>query len=117
MPYVNVEVDPGDVLSEVATKDLRAALESRSPDGPDNKETNHGRYISVAADVDAAEVLSNTDTDELQNELLCRHRRGEEGVHCAEPMRLLEKAWFEVRGRCESPALREYFWQVLGKVA
>jgi hypothetical protein len=117
MPYVNVDVDPNDVLSEVATKDLRAALDSRSPDGPDNHDKNHGRCITVMLDVDAHEVLSHADTDDLQNELLCRHRRGEEGVHCAEPMRLLEKAWFEVRGRCESPALREYFWQVLGKVA
>lgn len=117
MPYVNVEVDPSEVLSAAATKDLRAELDSRSPDGPDNNETNHGRHISVSVDVDAADVLSHADTDELQNELLCRHQRGEEGVHCADPMGLLEKAWFEVRGRCDSPALREYFWQVLGKVA
>lgn len=72
--------------------------------------------VRVTVDVDACDVLEELDDETLRDELAKR-----KGNHIPDPLAeraLLEKVWLHFRDRPqEAPqCLRDYLWDVLGKI-
>ncbi len=69
--------------------------------------------------IDAEEALSDMTDQELRRIIGARAGRASATGNTTEltESQLLDRAYYECRGRIESPALREYFYRVLGKIA
>lgn len=63
----------------------------------------------ISVYVDADEVLAELGDDDVLAEADARRGRGEHG-------RLLDQIVRDVRGRCDSKALRDYLYEVTGRI-
>ena len=73
---------------------------------------------NVSVWVDAEDVLEDLDDDELRAELERRTAKDQRaaGAPQVSEKQLLERAYYELRGKCESPALRDYMHLKLGRI-